>query len=85
MSDRIIHKFGEGKYTVIFEGSDLRAERHGTPWRSLTGDGMVLAMLLDHDDLKSRANKLEVLLTKLQEPEYGLMPDVVRTIKEALK
>lgn len=81
MSDRIIHKFGEGKYTVIFEGSTLRAERHGEPWRSMAGDGMVLAMLQDHDDLWRKANKMECLLHKLQDPRYGLMPDVVTTIR----
>lgn len=58
MSDRMIHKFAEGKYTVIFEGGKLRAERHGTPWRSLTGDGMVLAMLQEVDDLKGKVEQL---------------------------
>lgn len=58
MSDRMIHKFAEGKYTVIFEGSQLRAERHGTPWRSLSGDGMVLAMLQEVDDLKAKVEAL---------------------------
>jgi hypothetical protein len=34
-----------GKYTVIHEnGSNLRALRYGEEWRSLTGDGLVLAM-----------------------------------------
>ncbi len=58
MSDRMIHKFADGKYTVIFEGSQLRAERHGTPWRSLSGDGMVLAMLQEVDDLKAKVEAL---------------------------
>lgn len=58
MSDRMIHKFAEGKYTVIFEGGDLRVERHGTPWRGLTGDGLVLAMLQEVDDLKAKVEAL---------------------------
>lgn len=65
MSDKIIHKFAEGKYTVIFEGGHLRAERYGTPWRSLTGDNMVLAMLQQYDDLvnvtKQLADQMEEL------------------------
>lgn len=58
MSDRMIHKFAEGKYTVIFEGGKLRAERHGTPWRSMTGDGMVLAMLQEVDELKTKVENM---------------------------
>ena len=58
MSDKIIHKFAEGKYTVIYEGGRLRAERHGTPWRSLTGDSMVLAMLQQYDDLVTVSRQL---------------------------
>lgn len=58
MSDRMIHKFDDGKYTVIFEGGKLRAERHGTPWRSMTGDGMVLAMLQEVDSLKAKVEEL---------------------------
>lgn len=34
-----------GKYTVIHNnGADFRALRYGESWRSLTGDGLVLAM-----------------------------------------
>lgn len=52
------HNFADGKYTVIFEGSVLRAERHGEPWRSMVGDGMVLAMLQEVDDLKAKIEDL---------------------------
>ena len=43
----------DGKYTVIFEEETgaMRAERYGQPWRDLTGDGMVLAMLQKIDEL----------------------------------
>lgn len=81
MSDRIVHSFYDDKYTVIFEAGKLRAERHGEPWRDLVGDGMVLAMLQDYDSLQHRAHKMECLLHRLQEPRYGLMPDVVATIR----
>lgn len=40
------HNFYGGKYTVVFSGSgELSALRYGEPWRSLSGDGMVLSML----------------------------------------
>lgn len=76
MSDRMIHKFAEGKYTVIFEGGKLRAERHGTPWRSMTGDGMVLAMLQEVDDLKAKVEELSCrehdLLKRDTEVQVGI-------------
>lgn len=43
-------KFGDGKYTVLHDnGANFRAERHGENWRSLTGDGLVLAMAQDFE------------------------------------
>lgn len=84
MSDRIIHKFAEGKYTVIFEGGQLRAERYGTPWRSMAGDKLVLAMLQEVDDLKAKVTELESLLESLTLPVNGLMPDVVERIRRAV-
>ena len=82
MSDRIEHSFYEGKYTVIFEGGKLSAERYGERWRDLAGDGMVLAMLQDYDNLQGKAHKMECLLRKLQDPVYGIMPDVVEAIRK---
>lgn len=84
MSDRMIHKFAEGKYTVISEGGKLRAERHGTPWRSLTGDSLVLAMLQEVDDLKTKVEELQSLLEALTLPVHGLMPDIVERIRRTV-
>lgn len=37
---------GDGKYTVQCDGDGLmRCLRYGAPWRDLTGDGMVLALV----------------------------------------
>lgn len=51
----ITHTFSDGKYTVIFHDSGKsKALRYGEEWRDLTGDGLVLAMLQDYDDLKEQ-------------------------------
>jgi hypothetical protein len=44
----------DGKYKVVFDGKgNLYAERYGKPWRDMTGDGMVLAMLQEINRLRS--------------------------------
>ena len=44
-----------GEYTVIHEnGTNFHALRHGEPWRNLTGDNLVLALV-------SRIEQLEKL------------------------
>lgn len=43
------------KYAVVHDnGMGLRAERYGEPWRDLTGDGLVLAMAQEIEDLRAR-------------------------------
>ena len=44
----------DGKYTVIHNnGVGFQALRHGEPWRSLTGDGLVFAMTQEIEHLRS--------------------------------
>lgn len=43
--ERLERQYDDGKYTVIFDDGRLYALRHGEPWRDLTGDKLVLAML----------------------------------------
>lgn len=48
-----------GKYRVIHEnGANFHATRHGEPWRDLTGDGLVLAMAQQIEDLYSALEDL---------------------------
>ncbi len=43
-----------GKYTVLHEhGMNLRALRYGEPWRDLTGNGLILALVQEIEQLKS--------------------------------
>lgn len=43
-----------GKYTVLHDnGFGLRALRHGSPWREMTGDGLVLAMAQRIEELEA--------------------------------
>lgn len=47
-----------GKYTVIHDqGTGLRAERYGEPWRDLTGDGLVLAMAHEIEALRAQVSE----------------------------
>lgn len=50
--------FAGGKYTVVHNnGVALRALRYGEPWRDLSGDGLVLAMAQEVEDLKAELVK----------------------------
>jgi hypothetical protein len=52
------HEIGD-KYRVIFHNSGkMEAYRYGEHWRDLTGDGLVLAMLHEIDDLKDQVRTL---------------------------
>lgn len=54
MSDERIEVEG-GKYAVLHDnGTNLRAERYGEPWRDLVGDGLVLALAQEITALRLR-------------------------------
>lgn len=56
-----------GKYTVQHDhGTNLKALRHGEPWRDLTGDGLVLAMAQRIEELEAIPTNGQVALTKLR-------------------
>lgn len=45
----------DGKYTVVHDsGTGLHALRYGEHWRDMTGDGLVLAMAQEIEDLRRR-------------------------------
>jgi hypothetical protein len=46
----------DGKYTILHDEGHggLTALRNGEVWRNMTGDGMVLAMFQEIEDLKRR-------------------------------
>ena len=49
-----------GKYTIIFyPDGKMEALRYGEAWRDLTGDGMVLAMMHEIQDLKEKIQRME--------------------------
>ena len=74
MCPQIVHHFGEGKYTVIFDEAtgSMHALRYDDPepWRDLTGDGMVLAMLQDYAFLQEQSaigdQQIESLLSEVK-------------------
>lgn len=48
------------KYTIEFNPrtGELSATRNGEPWRDLSGDGLVLSLLQDIEELKQQRQKL---------------------------
>jgi hypothetical protein len=50
------HSFLDGKYEVLFDEKTgrLRALRYGETWRDLDGDGLVLAMLQEVNQLREQ-------------------------------
>lgn len=58
-----------GKYTVSHDnGVDFKALRYGEPWRSLTGDGLVLALVQHIEALEIKNDKFKKAYTILSEP-----------------
>lgn len=52
MRERLKVTVCDGKYTVIQTDDGLRALRYGQEWRDLTGDGLVLALAQEVDELR---------------------------------
>lgn len=74
----IEHTVGDGKYTITYDNGVLSASRYDNKtWRDLTGDGMVLAMLQEIDNLKKQlqVSKLERIACEILKD-----PDVFRCI-----
>lgn len=52
--DEIRKQFEDGKYTLVRDSSGyMYALRHGEPWRDLTGDKLIGAMLSDMEELQA--------------------------------
>lgn len=45
----------DGKYTVVFDGGKLSALRYGEPWRDLSGDKLVYALMCRIQSLEAAA------------------------------
>lgn len=66
MSKTTTINLGDGKYTIQHEdGANLRALRHGEPWRELTGDGMVLALVQRIEELEANTEQSKPLRKRI--------------------
>lgn len=75
----------DGKYTVRHEnGANLRAERYGDPWRDLTGDGLVLALVQRIEELEACEDtaRLEWLEAQAKESRTGVSFDYQKYVEE---
>lgn len=48
----------DGKYTLVFDPTNMRALRYGEPWRDLIGDGLVMALGQEILDLKEALRRI---------------------------
>ena len=46
----------DGKYTVILDDNGLRALRHDEEWRDCCGDGLILALASEIEELRNKLN-----------------------------
>jgi hypothetical protein len=77
--------FDNGKYTVINNNGLLSALRYGDPWRDLTGDNLVAAMLHEVDILhKVNTELLEALQAVMTEHEDGYGLKCVEQVKATI-
>lgn len=70
-----------GKYEVIHEAGagKLYANRYGSVWRDMVGDGMILAMF---EKIKSLEAEVELYKPKGQEFDWGAEPERKSTLTE---
>lgn len=61
--------FNDGKYTVIYDNGRLKALCYDQPWRDLTGDNLVYAMLVKASQLQAERDALAAKLKELEGQE----------------
>ena len=54
MVERLSVTVSDGKYTVIQDINGLYALRYGEEWRELTGDGLILALAMEVQELRDK-------------------------------
>lgn len=52
----------DGKYTVVRNGGQLSALRHGEPWQDLTGNKLIGALCARIDELEDAAHMSSALM-----------------------
>ncbi len=70
----------DGKYCVQCDGDGrMRALRYSQPWRDLTGDGMVLALVQEIQSLRGEITEAKAILRKDLDRDYD-KKDTLRTL-----
>jgi len=73
-----------GKYELVFDAKGLRASRHGEPWRDLTGDKLVLALMQRIEELEGSDARLDGLREALEiAKSHATLHDASPTTGEA--
>jgi len=50
-----VYTLEEGKYIIECDGGSVKALRYGEPWRDLTGDKLIGALLDELDRIRDKA------------------------------
>jgi hypothetical protein len=59
-----------GKYTVVNDNGKLSALWYEQPWRDLTGDGLILAMVHEIHDLQTKLKELTAEIDNIKQVEF---------------
>lgn len=55
----------DGKYRYIFNADGAKALRHGEEWRDLTGDGLILALAQDLEEVREDRYRLAEMVMSI--------------------
>ena len=64
--------YDDGKYTVTFndKNGELKALRHGEPWKDLSGDKLIYCMLAAHADAQAEIARLRSALEEINRTTF---------------
>lgn len=81
---KIEHTLDSGKYSIKYqmEPHQFEALRHGEPWRDLTGDKLMLSIVMELQDYKDKVSELQALLLQCHSVLHVNMPS--SDLKEAV-
>jgi hypothetical protein len=84
MVDRLRITVNDGKYTVVMsQNGGLYALRYGEPWRDCIGDGLILALAQEVEELRDKNQKL-LLSCKAGLRAMGATESYIKELEEKL-
>lgn len=72
-----------GKYEVTFDAGNLSVTRNGEPWRDLTGDKLIYAMMCECMNAQQQRTELLESLQDMLVLQAGISADPQDTLQRA--